>query len=104
MRVEFDCDLLKFSPKGFESMLLKNEDVDGILEFAEGQFLLSCLPNTLLVVKNWSVAHIITDESSRNIGKNMLVTMPGFCVDDFPFVLSSGRNSFNLINVITGQQ
>ena len=42
-------------------MLLKNEDVDGIFEFTQGQFVLSCLPNTLLIVKNWQVVHTITD-------------------------------------------
>jgi len=44
---------------GENAMLLKNEKVESIREFAVNRLILSIYPRDLIVTQNWQVAHII---------------------------------------------
>jgi len=80
-------------------MLLKNEKVESICEFAINRLVLGIFPRDLIVTQNWQVAHIIKDQNLANSLKHWISPLPGFDKDSFPFLLCSGRKSFNLVNV-----
>ena len=84
-------------------MLIYNEYVNSICEFVENQFLISVLPTDLLVVSGWTVLHTVVDPVPGNIEKFWLSPPPQFDLENFPFVVSSGQISFNLVNVKTGE-
>ena len=56
----------------------------------------------MLIVKNWNKIHTIADPNPLNTGKNSILCLPNFHVETFPFLVSSGTHSFNLINVKEG--
>ena len=55
-----------------------------------------------MVIDDWTVLHTIVDPVPGNNTKDWLSLLPSFDVETFPFVVSSGKNTFNLVNVKTG--
>ena len=85
-----------------QSILLKHEVVKGILQFSPNKHLIHIYPKDLLLIHDWIVVHKIIDTAPGNITKNWLCEIPGFHEDEFPFVVCSGYETANLINVKTG--
>ena len=54
-----------------------------------------------MLVEDWRATKIIKDPRSGNILKQWLCPMPGFDLEEVPFVLSSGSESFNIVNLKT---
>ena len=86
-----------------ESLFLHFEVVKSVLEFAPDKLLVHVYPRDLLVVHDWTVTRRILDAAPGNITKNWLCPLPTFHEEDFPFVVSSGYETCNLINVKTGE-
>ena len=59
-----------------------------ILEYALNELLLHVHPTDLLIVKNWMETFLIKDPATGNIEKLMLIPLPNFDQETFPFVLS----------------
>ena len=55
----------------------------------------------LLFVKNWQVANKIQVKQNFSLEKNLL--LPSFDMESFPFALSYGRDSYDLVNLKTGK-
>ena len=70
-----------------------------MLEYAPDQILISVKLRDLIVVENWQVTGVITDSNLSNIDKCWLQLMPGFSIEVFPFVIASGKDSINLVNL-----
>ena len=85
-----------------QSILLKKEDVYAVLEYALNRLLAFIQPTDLLVIDSWQVAHRIEDPSKTNIQKCWLAPLPGFDHESFPFVITSGAESYNIVNVKEG--
>ena len=84
-------------------MLLKNEYVRSICEFAQQKLLVysdDC--KCFLIIHDWKVVHEIADSEAGNTSKVWQSPMPGFNVDYFPFLVSSGLEFYSLVNVTTG--
>ena len=81
------------------SLLIDQEYVASILEYAQNQIIVHVKPTDLLIVNCWKVTQLIKDPDSGNICKLVLTPLPGFDKDFFPFVVCTGNNSMNLINV-----
>ena len=79
--------------------MLDKEYVRALLVYAHNQMLVHVEPTDLLIVSDWKVTQLIKDPDSGNIQKFMLMPLPGFDKDTFPFVVCSGGKSMNLINV-----
>lgn len=94
-----DPDQLKFICDDYadHSMLIQNEYVASVHEFAENNLLVYAKPD-FLVVKDWEVVHTIAEPSSGNFQKWWQSCLPGFHPESFPFVVSSGVETFNLVN------
>ena len=56
----------------------------------------------LLIVQDWKVIHEIEDPVPGNTEKFWQLPLPGFDMVDFPFLISSGKESYNLVNVNDG--
>ena len=56
----------------------------------------------LMIIHNWEVIKLIEEKDTGNDRKEWLHPFPGFHVDTFPFVITSGWKAFSLINVKTG--
>ena len=80
-------------------MLIKGEDVSFILALAKETLLVSVTHGNLILVHNWEALKLIQEADPRNNEKNWLALLPGFDLNSFPFVVSSGKLSYNLINV-----
>ena len=81
---------IKNDDKQSESILLKREYVDSLLEYAPNHLIVTIKPKDLLIVVNWKVTHLIVDFELENIDKFMLKSMPGFDLETFPFIVCSG--------------
>ena len=57
----------------------------------------------LLILHNWKVIKQIVDKQAGNLDKFWIDKLPGFDLDTFPFLVCSGRETFNLINVTKGK-
>ena len=82
-------------------MFLYKEKVYAVLEFAPDKMLLHIKPTDLLVTHNWEVVSRIEDPNVGNIQKEWFCELPNFNEETFPFVLVTGTESFNLLNVKT---
>ena len=56
-------------------------------------------PVDLLLLDNWQVTGYITDSQKGNLYKTWIAPLPDFDLDTFPFLVVSGRESFNLVNL-----
>ena len=83
-------------------MLIENEEVWTILEYAPNKLLVYVFNKDLLVIKNWKVIRRIQERDSRNIEKYQVSPLAGFDAEIFPFAAMSGRKSLNIVNVVTG--
>ena len=59
-------------------------------------------PTDLLIVENWIKKQIIPEDNVNNTSKQWFSKFPGFEEKSFPFLVCSGKESFNLINVDLG--
>ena len=84
-------------------MLIRHEYVDSSCEFVENKFIITVAPTDLLIVSGWNVLHTVVDPVPGNVDKFWLSPLPKFDMEYFPFVISSGKMTFNLINVKTGE-
>ena len=53
----------------------------------------------LMILHDWQVVKVILEPVFGNTLKYWIETLPGFNEENFPFVICSGWESFNLINV-----
>ena len=104
MRWKFDAAKLKVGPCDMktQSLLFKTEAIQGACEYAKNQFIFYGRQEHLFLVKDWEVTRRINDPDSKNINKYSLSPLEGFDLDTFPFVVTSGESTFNLVNVRTG--
>ena len=80
-------------------MLIKNEYVYSVLEFAANSMIIHVKPTDLLIAKDWRVIGVIKETESENVEKFMLLPFPSFEAEEFPFILCAGRTSLNIVNV-----
>ena len=79
-------------------MLMWYENVEAILEYSPEKMIMTLRPSIFLFVDEWvAIKHLKQEE--RNFDQWSLKKLPGFNEDDFPYVVSSGKNYFSLINV-----
>ena len=81
---------------------MKKEDVYAVLEYALNRLLAFIQPTDLLVIDSWQVVYRIEDPSKTNIQKCWLAPLPDFDHESFPFVITSGAESYNIVNVKEG--
>ena len=62
------------------SILLKKEDLYGVLEYSLNKLIGFVLPTDLVVIENWQVIHRIEDPEKGNIQKCWLAPLPRFDV------------------------
>ena len=85
-----------------QSILIIDWKVESICEFAQNQLLVHLQWTDILVIINWKMIHRITISSHFTLERSML--LPGFNFEDgFPFLVSYGKEMFELINVKTGR-
>ena len=70
-----------------------------MIEYADDRMLVHVAPTDLLIVIGGSVVSCLSDPNPGNHQKYWLEVLPGFDVEKFPFVVVSGCQSFNLVNV-----
>ena len=85
-----------------ESILFKVEAIQGVCEFAKNQFVFYGRQEHLFIVKDWKVVKRINDSDSKNINKYSINMFHGFDINNFPFIVTSGESTFNILNVKTG--
>ena len=56
-------------------------------------------PADLLLIVDWRLYSYISDEHKGNHYKTWFAPLPDFNVETFPFIVVSGRESFNLVNL-----
>ena len=84
-----------------EGIVIKKELVSQILEYAPNKLLLHLQPKDLMLVEDWKATKIIKDPRSGNRLKQWLCPMPGFDLEEFPFIICSGTESYNILNLKT---
>ena len=63
------------------------------------KMIISIYPTDLIIVEDWVDAKLIVRNSAGNIWKHFFLPIPDFNEETFPFLVCSGRENFNLINV-----
>ena len=77
------------------------EQIFSILEYAKNKYLVNIEPD-LLVIENFCVVHKIKETVPGNTNKLSLLPMPLSGAKTYQFIISSGMESVNLINVQRG--
>ena len=54
----------------------------------------------MLVIDDWKITAVIHDSNTINSEKYWISKLPDFDIEEFPFLIVSGRESFNLINIV----
>ena len=72
------------------SMLIKKEIVQSVLEYVENKMLIYVLPKDLLIVHDWEIVKVIEEPVVGNGQKYWLCPLVWFNVEEFPFVVMSG--------------
>ena len=80
-------------------MLISDELIYEVLEYARNKMVASVSPTDLLVIHDWSIVHRIVDPQPGNVQKYELLRFPNFDLATFPFILCRGHESINLVNV-----
>ena len=78
---------------------MKHQDVLSILEYVPNKLLVHVEPKDFLLIEDWCVVGMIEDSDRGNIEKNFLSLIYGFDLQTFPFVICSGLETWNLINI-----
>ena len=81
------------------SIMLLSEESRSVHEYAENKIIISLYPTDLLIVHNWVAVRRIIDTNPGNSQKFWIQQMPIFNEDTFPFLVCSGKETLNLINV-----
>jgi len=84
-----------------EPVLRSNETINYAMEYAPNKYVAHALPASILVVYKKKVVRKITDPNLKNHEKNLLLLIPGFNEEKFPFILSTGNEALNLVNLQT---
>ena len=63
--------------------------------------IISIYPTDILIVHDWKIKKIIYKIEPGNFNKHWLRPLPDFDLDKYPFLISSGREFYSLINVKT---
>lgn len=96
MTVEFDETLS-------QSLYINGCQVNSCCEFAPGSLLLAVTTsNFILIAMNWIVVRETEVSGKFSVSDSLL--LPGFDINSFPFLLESGKNSYNIINVLSGNR
>ena len=82
---------------------MKEVKAVSICAFPPDGLLVAFGPADFMVVRNWNVTNIISDPVVGNRSKFFQAIPPFFDINNYPFVVSSGLVTYNLINVRTGK-
>ena len=63
--------------------------------------IIAVYPTDLLISHNWNITHVLFKIQPGNFNKHWIRPLPGFDLDKYPFLVCSGRENYNLINVKT---
>ena len=99
-KIESDCSIKPVESKA-ESIHFNKEAIQGALEYAPKKMILFARQEHLFIVHNWRVVMLIKDPDIRNISKYSITPFLGFNEETFPFVVTSGESSINIVNVKT---
>ena len=84
------------------SMLIIDHKVHSVCETPDGNLFIKLQADEMLLfVKNWQVINKIQVKQNFSLEKNLV--LPSFDIESFPFVLSYGRDSYDLVNLKTGR-
>ncbi len=86
------------------SVLLKHEEIQSVFEYAPGKIIVALFTTNFLFLDNWKPVRIkddwyLCDTQVGNDHKFWIDFIHGFEEDEFPFLICSGRETFNMINV-----
>jgi len=90
---------IKIEAPETSSLKVQSDQITALLEFAENQMLIAIVGRSLLVVRDWKVINWVQEPSLVSSNIYWLVKIPGFDLDKFPFCVSQGSPTFNLINI-----
>lgn len=89
------------SDTGNNSLMMYNEQIQTMLEYAQEKMIISLHSADMLIVESWQNFKVIPSISKGNIEKNFIGEHPLFHQDKFPFLICSGFEFYILINVKT---
>ena len=82
-----------------DNTALVRSQVFGILEYSPEKVLITVYPSKILIIDNWQQIHKIEDPRIGNDQKYFITPMPNFDSEKFPFLVCSGYETLNFINV-----
>ena len=83
--------------------MIKGPLIDSMLEFSDNQMLLTIYPSDLLIIEDFKRVRVINSINLGSRKKFWISPLPGFDINSFPFLVCSGSQAYNLINVATGR-
>ena len=93
---KFECSYID---KRKKSLLLKDEVIYTVLEYALEKMIVSLKLTNLLIVHKWMPLKMISRNSQGNIQKYYFDLLPNFDEQKFPFIACSGFEHISLVNV-----
>ena len=76
--------------------------INSILEYGDRMSIVSIDPCNLLIIEDFKIVRLIEESNHGNKQKCWISLVPNFDTADFPFLICSGSQSYNIINVLTG--
>ena len=73
------------------SLLLENERVEAILEYAPNKSVISLDSGDLVFIHDWKMVKLVSTLQHGNFNKHWILPMPGFNETDYPFLICSGN-------------
>ena len=97
---------MKKDGKGFEvfnttteSILIKNDIISYMLEYAKDKLFATGDPTCMLLIDDWTNIRCIQDRNSSNTVKTFAFLTPNFDMNEFPFIAVCGKQNLGLLNV-----
>ena len=81
---------------------LVKRTVEWVKEFEEDTILATVDPDLIVIIEHWLGYKTITDPKESNIQKYFITPLPHFH-HTFPFILVTGYESINMVNVNTAE-
>ena len=94
-----DGNSLEIFNEATESILMKNEYILFMIEYAQNKLFVTIDPTCMLLIDDWENVKCIQDSNCANITKTFAFLVPNFDEENFPFIAICGKSNLSLLNV-----
>ena len=94
-----DGNSLEIFNEATESILIKNEEILFMIEYAQNKLFVTVDPTCMLLIDDWVNVKCIQDPNSTNTLKTFAFKVSNFDEETLPFIAVCGESNLSILNV-----